>query len=236
MIKHIFFDLDGTLLPMRQEDFIRCYMPLLAKAYTDAGLAVDEKTFIKAVWEAFDAMVANDGSRCNCEVFWDRMTERLPMEKKTAQEIAIRFYGGDFNLAKASTMPSPLANEVIQSAKARQIKVYLTTNPVFPRIATQNRIKWAGLDEKDFEVITTYEDSRFCKPNVAYFREVIEQFGINVKECLMVGNDVSEDLVIRKLGVATFLVTDTMENNKNLPIETEYQGSLADLLAFIKKL
>ncbi len=236
MIKHIFFDLDGTLLPMRQEAFIRCYMPLLAKAYIDAGLAADEKTFTRAVWEAFAAMIANDGSRCNCEVFWDRMAELLPIEKAAAQEIANRFYGSEFNRAKAATMPSPLANEVIQAAKARKIKVYLTTNPVFPRIATQNRIKWAGLDEKDFEVITTYEDNRFCKPNVAYFREVIEQFGIDVKECLMVGNDVSEDLVIRRLGVATFLVTDTMENNKNLPIETDYQGTLADLLAFIKRL
>lgn len=236
MIKHIFFDLDGTLLPMRQEDFIRCYMPLLAKAYIDAGLAEDEKTFNKAVWESFGAMVANDGSRYNCEVFWDSMLQRLPMERAAAQEISNLFYSGDFNRAKAATTPSPLANQIIQAAKVRQIKVYLTTNPVFPRAATQNRIKWAGLDEKDFEVITTYEKSRFCKPNVAYFREVIEQFGLDVKECLMVGNDVSEDLVIRRLGVATFLVTHTMENNKNLPIETDYQGTLADLLAFIKRL
>ena len=52
----------------------------------------------------------------------------------------------------------------------------------------------------------------------------------------MVGNDVEEDLVIRRLGVKTFLVTDTIENKKNLPIETEYQGSMEELLAFINDL
>ena len=34
--------------------------------------------------------------------------------------------------------------------------------------------------------------------------------------------------------VQTFLVTDTMENKKNLPVETEYKGTLADLLKFVE--
>ena len=37
----------------------------------------------------------------------------------------------------------------------------------------------------------------------------------------------------RELGVKTYLVTDTMENKKNLPIQSEYTGTLADLLQFI---
>lgn len=35
-IKHILFDLDGTLLPMVQDEFVRFYMPL-AKAYLKKG-------------------------------------------------------------------------------------------------------------------------------------------------------------------------------------------------------
>ena len=52
----------------------------------------------------------------------------------------------------------------------------------------------------------------------------------------MVGNDVGEDLSIRTLGVKTYLVTDTMENKKNLPIESEYMGTLHELLQFIETL
>lgn len=36
-IRHILFDLDGTLLPMIQEKFVRFYMPLLAKTYISRG-------------------------------------------------------------------------------------------------------------------------------------------------------------------------------------------------------
>ena len=109
-------------------------------------------------------------------------------------------------------------------------------NPIFPRCATMNRIDWAGLDPEDFKIITTYEDHVYCKPNPEYFRQILEQFELDPSECLMVGNDVEEDLAIRALGVPVFLITDTMENKKNLPIDSEYQGSMEELLEFVKEL
>ena len=45
-----------------------------------------------------------------------------------------------------------------------------------------------------------------------------------------------EDLAIRKLGVKTYLVTNTMENKKELPIETEYMGTMEELLEFVQNL
>ena len=70
-IKHILFDLDGTLLPMVQDEFVRFYMPLLAKAYLKKGVEMDPKGFIGAVWKGYEAMVKNDGSRTNREAFWN---------------------------------------------------------------------------------------------------------------------------------------------------------------------
>ena len=69
----------------------------------------------------------------------------------------------------------------------------------------------AGLDADDFGLITTYEDYSCCKPNIEYFRTVLDELSLDPAECLMVGNDVEEDLVVRDLGVKTYLVTDTME-------------------------
>ena len=68
-IKHILFDLDGTLLPMVQDEFVRFYMPLLAKAYLKKGVEMDPKGFIGAVWKGYEAMVKNDGSGTNREAF-----------------------------------------------------------------------------------------------------------------------------------------------------------------------
>ena len=61
----------------------------------------------------------------------------------------------------------------------------LATNSIFPRIATENRIRWAGLEPDDFALITTYENSTYCKPNPAYYREVLGKLGLEAEECLV---------------------------------------------------
>ena len=139
-------------------------------------------------------------------------------------------------IAMAASYEYATVEDILEKAKEKGIRTYLATNPVFPKVATMNRIKWAGLDAEDFELITTYEDNCYCKPNVDYYRTILEQFHLRPEECLMVGNDVEEDLAIRKLGVKTFLVTDTKENKKDLPIESDYQGSMEELFAFVESL
>ncbi|MDM8126148.1 HAD family hydrolase [Mediterraneibacter glycyrrhizinilyticus] len=235
-IKHILFDLDGTLLPMVQDEFVKFYMPLLAKSYTDAGVSIDPKKFIGAVWAGYEAMVKNDGSRTNREAFWSYIEPEFPLPTEESEKIALNFYADEFNQAICTTKPTPVSDQIVKRAKERGVEIYLATNPVFPRCATLNRIRWAGLDAEDFKVITTYEKCTYCKPNPEYFRGILEEFRLDPAECLMVGNDVGEDLSIRTLGVKTYLVTDTMENKKNLPIESEYTGALSDLLEFIETL
>ena len=235
-IRHILFDLDGTLLPMVQDEFVRYYMPLLAKAYIEKGVAIDPKKFFGSVWAGYEAMVKNDGTRTNREAFWSYIDRELPTSAEESEQIALSFYGDAFNQAVCTTRPTPVADQIVKAAREEGLETYLATNPVFPRCATMNRIRWAGLDAEDFKVITTYEDCVYCKPNPKYFQAILEQFDLNPSECLMVGNDVEEDLSIRSLGVKTYLVTDTMENKKNLPIESEYVGTLAELLDFVKTL
>lgn len=232
-IKHILFDLDGTLLPMVQDEFVRFYMPLLAKAYIEHGVSIDPKKFIGSVWAGYEAMVKNDGSRTNRETFWSYIERELPLSAEESEEIALSFYGGDFNQAICTTRPTPASNQIVKAAKDRGMDLYLATNPVFPRCATLNRIRWAGLDAADFRTITTYEDCVYCKPNPKYFQEILDTYQLDPADCLMVGNDVEEDLSIRRLGVKTYLVTDTMENKKGLPIESEYVGTLNELLKFV---
>ena len=152
------------------------------------------------------------------------------------EEIALDFYANEFNEAIRATKPSPAADRIVKAAREKGIETYLATNPVFPRCATMNRIRWAGLDAGDFKEITTYEHCRYCKPSPEYFREILEKYGLDPAECLMVGNDVEEDLSIRSLGVRTYLVTDTVENRKGISYETDYTGTLSGLLEFVKSL
>ena len=68
-IKAILFDLDGTLLPMDMDKFIKAYFGGLAKRL--APLGYDPEKLVAAIWKGTGAMVKNDGSKLNEEAFWD---------------------------------------------------------------------------------------------------------------------------------------------------------------------
>lgn len=227
MIKHILFDLDGTLLPMAQDEFVECYMTLLSRYFIPHD--IKPEILINAIWRGVGAMVKNNGSCTNEEAFWSCFTKLLPVKKETMEPMLLDFYNSDFNQAIKSTRPSPCAPKLIRALKNAGIRLYLATNPIFPRCATLNRIKWAGLSAEDFEEITTYEAYHYSKPNVLYFKELLDKYSLNPKECLMVGNDVEEDVIIRELGVKVYLVTDCLENKKALALSADYKGSLEKL-------
>ena len=67
-IKTVMFDLDGTLLPMDQDQFTQYYFGLLAKKLAPHGYNAEQ--LIGGIWAGTAAMVKNDGSCTNEEVFW----------------------------------------------------------------------------------------------------------------------------------------------------------------------
>ena len=129
-----------------------------------------------------------------------------------------------------------LLRKTVVLLKEKGYKLYLTTNPIFPSIATQKRMKWAGLNRDDFEIVTTYEDFYHTKPNTAYYQEVIDRCGLDTHECMMVGNDVKEDGAIQQLGVDLYLVDDFLLNKYNLEINCKYRSNSQQFLAFVKQL
>lgn len=120
--------------------------------------------------------------------------------------------------------------------KERGYRIVLATNPYFPSIATENRIRWAGLTPEDFEYYTTYEHCTFCKPNPKYYWELLEKIGCQPEECLMIGNDVGDDMVAETLGMRVFLLTDCLINIENKDINAYPHGSFKELFKFIDTL
>lgn len=101
-------------------------------------------------------------------------------------------------------------------------------------MATESRIKWAGLDKADFELYTTYENSHYCKPSPAYYGEILEKLSLEPAECLMVGNDASEDGAAQELGIKVFLLTDCLINKKGIDINAYPHGSFKELSEYIE--
>lgn len=232
-MKNILFDLDGTLLPMDVEEFTQKYFGYIVQTMNNNNR--DGKAILKAIGYGVDTIIKNDGTLKNDVLFWNTFEKVCGISREEIEPEFTVFYENVFDKI-SSGIQSPNMIQAVSILKEKGYKLYLTTNPLFPRIATEKRVKWAGLNIEDFELITTFENSSFCKPNINYYKEVLESQNLDVNECMMVGNDVKEDGVVESLGIPVYLVNDYLLNKYNLDINTKWLGSSEDFLEFVNNL
>lgn len=230
----ILFDLDGTLLPMDQEVFTKGYFKALASVLCPMGLKADALT--AAVWAGTKAMVQNDGSRKNCEAFWEQFALALGCDTDKFRPVTDRFYTNEFHHAKACTGENPLAVEAIRLAHEKAGKVILATNPIFPLSGQASRLGWIGLKPEDFDLVTSYESDSFGKPNPQYFTSICERMELEPSNCLMIGNDELEDMYAgSKAGLNCYLVKDWSIRSQEHPWEGE-RGSFQEMVEMLRSL
>ena len=233
-IKVVLFDLDGTLLPMDQEEFVKGYFRLLTKKV--APLGYDPKKLIEAVWAGTAAMVRNDGAQNNETVFWKKFSEIFGEQSLKDIPVFDEFYRIEFQGAKECCGYNPEAKKAIYAIRDMGLRIVLATNPIFPAVATESRIRWAGLEPSDFEIYTTYENIGYSKPNIRYYTEIAERLEVSPEECLMVGNDVTEDMIAESIGMKVFLLTDCLINKEQKDISVYPHGSFDKLIEYIASL
>ena len=235
MIKAVFFDLDGTLLPMDQDVFVKTFSGMLAKKLiTEKNY--DGNLFGKAVWSSIAAMATNDGTMTNEERFWQTYCGVMGPEYRKDAPDFISFYTNEFQQVKDVCGFDKKADEVIKLVKAKGFTPVLATNPLFPKVSTESRVRWAGLDKDDFALITTFEDYSYCKPNLEYYKEIMAKLNLSGEECVMVGNDVNEDMIAEQLGMKVFLLTNCLINKDNKDISVYPNGDFDQLKEFIENL
>ncbi|MBQ4515000.1 MAG: HAD family hydrolase [Anaerolineaceae bacterium] len=234
MIKAVFFDLDGTLLPLDQELLIENYFMLLAKKLASFGY--EPNTLIKAIKHAAEAMKKNNGLRTNEAVFWEDYTHSIGDQARTHKSLFTDFYKHEFQKLKEICGYNYKMARIVKAVREKGLQVALATNPVFPAIAQESRMRWAGLEPEDFDFYTSYENIGFTKPNLGYYRELARRAKVAASECLMIGNDVEDDMVADQLGMRVFLLTDCLINNKGDDLSEFPHGDLAEMQSFLSKI
>ena len=234
MIKNVLFDLDGTLLPMDMEEFTNGYFAFLVKKAMEYSKRYEKDALIKAVWGGVKAMVLNSGEMTNEQAFWKYFGSVYGEDAIEDKPLFDEFYANEFEQAKQFCGKNEDARKAVDEIKEKGFRVVLATNPVFPEVATRKRAIWAGFNVDEFEAYTTYENSHFCKPNPKYYEELLGRLDMQASECLMVGNDVDEDMEAGlKAGMQVFLITDCMINKNKVNINKYPHGSFIDLKEYI---
>lgn len=226
-VKTILFDLDGTLLEMQTDPFVKSYLKEVGR---HVGDQYDTQKLLTMIWEATKAMImSQEPDKTNEQVFIEYFTAHSEWKREEVWPLFDSFYRDVFPTLSHLTYPSPWAKKIVEAAKNQGFRIAVATNPVFPREAIYHRLAWIGMTADEFELVTVYEDMHSTKPNLSYFMEICEKLGVEPTDCVMVGNHMQEDMVASKLGMKTFLVTNWMEDRGEPQYPVDQRGSIEEL-------
>ena len=173
----IFFDMDGTLLPMPVRRFLEAYYETLDEKLHRAGM--DAELFVHALNRGMHAMSEHSPEETNSQAFWrtfarEHEEEESPLnaqQMQRAREFLLDFYRNEFEACGRGIVVKPQANRVVAHLHAKGYPLYLTTMPLFPLEGVLPRLRWAGVNPAYFARITTFDNSTAVKPQLAFYYE-----------------------------------------------------------------
>lgn len=232
MLECVMFDLDRTLLYMDQMAFTKAYLGEIGEFMTRYGY--ESSRLAKTIMSCTYEMIANDGSNTNHTVFWSAFAKAYGESALGDKPRFDKFYVKRFDALSTDCDKIAGAVEAVEKIRAMGLKLVLASNPVFPRLAMEKRAAWAGVDARVFDYVTSYENSKFCKPNPQYYTEIASKLSVAPENCLMVGNDVSDDIVpAKRAGLQVFLLPEYILNPKNADTSEYPYGGFDELLEYI---
>jgi FMN phosphatase YigB (HAD superfamily) len=237
MLKAILFDLDNTLIHFDESRFFDEYISLLAPWFADLW---PRDVFRSRLVASVQALLANDGSRTNMQRFMDHFTEGLGDRHGDIGGRFLRFYESDFHSLRRLVQVPEGNRDLLTGMRDGSLRFVIASNPVWPLLVQTIRLGWAGLDGFPFDWITHNENTHHCKPRLEYYSEICRVLGAEPGQCLMVGNDPVNDMVVTGIGMRTFLVrgpgdpsglalSDELRKGRGSAAQPDFTGTLADI-------
>ncbi len=209
MLRAVLFDLDDTLLGNSMDTFLPAYFQALTRYL---GHLIPPERLIAQLMRGTEAMDANHDSQCiNQEAFASAFYPSLGVDRSRVEPIFRRFYVEEFPKLQPLTCLRPEARLLVERALDEGLLVVIATNPLFPRVAVEQRLAWAGVSVEEFEyaLVTTYETMHATKAHPAYYREVLDLIDCRPGECLMVGDSWEFDVAPAcSVGLRVYWITE----------------------------
>jgi FMN phosphatase YigB (HAD superfamily) len=226
-VQAILFDLDGTLLDIDLNAFLRRYFNALGAA---ADALFPGQGVVPAVLESTGAMQQPHPGVTNRQAFNADFLQRTGIDLDDHWDVFERFYAEEFPLLGESSGPAKGAHRAVAVAKDLGLSIVVATQPIFPHSAIEARIAWAGLADAGLDTLTTYEVMHACKPMPTFFVEAAAMAGAKPSDCIMVGDDRRLDLPAADVGMRTFYVGPDSSSS------ADWSGDLDDLADLLPRL
>ena len=229
----LLLDLDDTLL----ENDVNVFLPAYLQSFSQyVSHLIPPEIFIQSLITGTQLMMENNQPNSTLkEVFEAYFYQITGVERDEFEILADEFYASIYPELKKSMKVIPAAINLVEAAFNRGYRVVIATNPLFPKTAIDQRLSWAGLhrDRFNFELVTTYENSHFAKPNPSYFAEILGKLGWSDDRYLVVGNDLEHDIFpANVLGLPTYWI-DQPEISPATELETQMaRGGLGNFSAW----
>lgn len=210
MIKAVLFDLDGTLNRVNNKEFGDRYYHLLSKHFKVSGLT--EQQVADEFRAAARTIIFCEKPANLQSLYYSYIREKLGIDFEKSPELFEDFLENTHPKLFEVFGKREEAGGVVKQLKAEGYKLALATNPLFNRSTIDRRMAFSGVDGNDFDLVTTFDWCTATKPSPEYYLQIAEKLGVSPQECLMVGNDVRNDMQARFAGMQVLLLPDSLEN------------------------
>ena len=224
----LLLDLDGTLLDIEMSFFLG---PMVEEIHHFFRDSLDMDLFREGLFGGTEALMVNsrNDGETNMDGFNRVFAHITGMETPDIEKRFRQFYSDVFPTLSRYGKPVSGAEQFVSKAAAKGYTLCLATNPIFPVSAVMERLRWSGVDPAHFCFIPGLENMSTCKPGVEYYFELARILDADPSKCLMVGNDMEQDLPASRLGMGTFLVAGSVVSRGQTKLVPDARGSLGDL-------
>lgn len=227
-------DLDDTLLINNTNRFLPAYLNAFCGFVAEA---IEPDVFMPAILHGTEMMIKNLRPDRTLQQVWDAdFFAAVDIDPQEFYGIASTFYEDEFPKLRHLTGYQPEAREFIESALERGYRMAVTTNPLFPITAINQRIGWAGLSDlvDSFELVTSFEDFHFSKPNPAFYAEVLGHLGWPDEAVLVVGDDLERDIHAgAMMGLATYWIAHASQGRVKKSVLADGTGGINAVLPWL---